>query len=84
VVYGGVESIRDERGGLPNEKQRLGRRQEAGSPREKNGKVEQDTNEAVPVVADLKRFDTEGALNGFTGDDRHALHASPRLDVHPQ
>ena len=84
MVYGGVESVRHEGGGMLNDGQRLGRRQEAGRPREKNGNVEQDAEERVPVVADLKRLDGEGPSALLTGADRCALDTPPREDVHPE
>jgi len=83
VVYGGAESLRHESGGLLDGRQPLGRRKEAGCPRKKNGKIEQDTNEGVPVVADLQRLDTEGALQRSAGDGGHALHKPPRQDCRP-
>ena len=73
MVYSRAETVGRTSGGLLNKMQRLGRRQEAGSPREKNGKVEQDTDEGVPMVADLKRLDAEGSLSVPAGNCRHAL-----------
>ncbi len=83
MIYGRVKSVRDESGGLLNESQRFGRRQEAGRPREQNGKVEQDTDEGIPVVADLKRFNAEGALRLTIGDGGSAIDKAPRQDFHP-
>ena len=84
MVYGGVESLRRESGGLPERRAPIGRRKEAGCPRKKNGKIEQDTNEGVPVVADLQRLDTEGAPHGSAGDGGRALRKPPRQDCRPQ
>ena len=84
VVYGRAESVRHERGGLLDERQRLGRWKEAGGPGKKNGQVEQDTDERVPVVADLKRLDAEGTVTLLTGDGGCALNKSPRQDFQPQ
>lgn len=84
VIYGGSEFVRHESGSLPDEWQRRSRRQEAQGPREKNGKIEQNTNEGVPVVTDLKRFDTEGPFNGSAGDGGHALDQPKRQDFHAQ
>jgi len=84
VVYGRVKSVRHESGRLLDERQRFGRRQEAGRPREQNGKVEQDTDEGIPVVADLKRFDKEGALRLRTRDGGSELDKTPWQDFHPQ
>ena len=83
VVYGGEESVRHESGGQLNERQRLSRRKEAGLPGEKNGKIKQDPNEGVPVVADLERSDAEGAITLRAGYDRHALDTPPRQDCRP-
>lgn len=84
MVYGRVESVRHESDGLLNKRLGLDRQDEAGSPREQNGKVEQNTEKGVPVVADLKRLDTEGAFTLPAGDSRYVLHKSPRQDFHPQ
>lgn len=84
MVYGGKESGRHESAGLLNERQRLGGRNEAGSPRKQQGKVEQDAEEGVAVVADLKRLDAKGALTLFAGDDGHAFDNPPRQDFHAQ
>ena len=72
VVYGGEESVRHESDGLLDERQRLGRRKEAGGPREQHRKIEQDAEEGIPVIADLERFDTaretrEPAAESVTG-----------------
>ena len=84
VVYGGEESVRHESGGRLNERQSPGRREEAGRPGEKNGKVKQDADEGVPVVADLKQLDAEGAISLRAGSERHAFDKTPRQDFHPQ
>ena len=84
VVYGGAESVRDESGGLLDERQRLGRRKEAGSPRGENGEIERHSDEGVPVVADLKRFDAQGALSVSSGDGGRVLDKPPRQDFHPE
>ena len=84
MVYGGEESVRHESGGLLNERQRLSRRKETGSTWEQNRKIEQDAEEGVTVVADLKRFDAEGTLTRNTSDGRHAIHEPPRQDFHSQ
>lgn len=84
MVYGGSEPVRHESDSLPDEWQRNSRRQEAQGLREKNGKVEQHANEGVPVVADLKRFDTECPFNGSAGDGGHALDKPPRQDFHSE
>ena len=84
MIYGGDEFVRRHGGGLLNERQRHVRRNEAGCPRQKNGKVEQDANEGVPVVANLQRLDTEGAFPGAAGDIRRALNKPPWQYSHPQ
>ena len=84
VVYGGVESLRHESDGLLDGRPPLGRRKEARCPRKKNGKIKQDTNEGVLVVADLQRLDTEGALQRSAGDGGHALHKPTRQHSHPK
>jgi hypothetical protein len=84
VVYGGVKSVRHESRSLLNERQRFGRRKEAGRPRKQHGKIEQDAEEGVSVIADLKRFDAKRAFIRHAGDSRHALHKPPRQDLHPK
>jgi len=84
VVYCGDESGRHESDGLPNERQPLGRRKEAGRPGEKHGKIEQDADEGIPVVTNLKRFDAEGAITLSTRHERHTLDKPPRQNFQPQ
>lgn len=84
MVYGGAKAVRNDRGRLLEERLRLSRRQEERSTREKNGKIEQNTGEGVPVVTDLERLYSEGALDRSAGDGRNTFHKPPRQDFHPE
>ena len=84
MVYGGAESVGHESDDQLNERQPLGRRKEAGSPRKQDRKVEQDAEEGVPVVADLQRPDAEGAFAGHAGDGRHTLDKPRRQNFQAQ
>jgi hypothetical protein len=57
---------------------------EAGGPREKNRQVDQDTEERIPVVADLKRIDSGATFAFPAGDGRRGLHKSPRQSFQPK
>jgi len=84
VVYGGVEPVGHESGGLLDKRLRLGRWHEAGSPRQKNGKVEKLAEQRVPVVADLKRLDGAASFRLAAGNGRRALQTPPGEDLQPQ
>lgn len=84
AVYVRVESVRHEGCGLLNGQQRCGRRQKAGRPREQNGKVEEDADVGVPMVANLKRLDAEGTFTLSAVNGRSAFDKTPRQDFHHQ
>ena len=84
VIYGRKKSVRYENDRRPNQRQFLGRRNDAWSPRDEERKLEQVAKEGVPVVTDLKRLESDGALTFPSGDGWDATRKPRRQDFHPQ
>ena len=78
------ESVRRESDGLLDERQRLGRRLEAGGPREQHRKIEQDAEGGIPAIADLKRLDTARETTGASGGECHGFQVGAGENFQPQ